>query len=286
TTSWSASPSTTPWAGWTSAPTPTYTASSSARCRAGARSPTTVPRCPSSTAPTPSRSGSTPRAGWSTTAGSNCAASRSPPRGATSASSACPSASRCTGGSWRRPSGPEPSGAGRSPVVPGRLRPAGGRHQALVAVEDGVPPVALLHEAPPGRPEPVPQRPVLHQQVDGGLELGEAPVGQAAAAAPALALEDVTVPLHQRRLPVGPRLAQDHGEALEVRRLHQRQGPGQRRLLHGVVDEAGDHHVGVGVERPHRIADDGQGQRPGVAPLVGGEVVEQLLRALGRVDPA
>jgi hypothetical protein len=50
----------------------------------------------------------------------------------------------------------------------------------------------------------------------------------AATAPAALALEHVAVALDQRRLPVGPGLAQDHREALEVRGLHQGQRSGQR----------------------------------------------------------
>ena len=111
----------------------------------------TAPTCPCSTAPTPSPSGSTPRAGSSTTAGSSCAASRWPPRAATSASCACPSTSRSTESSPRTgsPQTGDRSVAGGSPRA---------SDEPLVPVEHGVPGVLLLDEAPAGRAEARPER--------------------------------------------------------------------------------------------------------------------------------
>ena len=179
----------------------------------------------------------------------------------------------------RADSGPAPG-----PVVTGRFGPAGRRHQPFVPVEHVVPVVARLHELPARPAEALPQAGVVHQQVDGGLEIREAPVGEATAAAPALPVQHIAVALHQDRFPVGPGLAQDHRETLEVRRLHQRQRARQRRLLGVVVDESGDDDVGMGLKGPDRVAHDSQGQGTGVALLVGGEEREQLLGALGGID--
>src|SRR5204862_400385 len=88
--------------------------------------------------------------------------------------------------------------------------------QRFVAVEHPVPGVALLDVATPGLPEALPEDGIAEEQVDGGAELGIAPVGDPAAASPALAGQHVAVALHQRRLGVGPGLGEDHREALEI----------------------------------------------------------------------
>src|SRR5438270_6671343 len=77
---------------------------------------------------------------------------------------------------------------------------------ALVAGQDRVPAVALLHVASPGPAQAGRDPGVVDHQVDHGLELGEAVVGDAPPAAAHLTGEHVARPLHQHRLAPHPRL--------------------------------------------------------------------------------
>ena len=155
----------------------------------------------------------------------------------------------------------------------------------LPGVGDRWPVVARSHVGPPGPPQCVSQRPIGGEQLGCRPQLGSGVHEEATPTALDVASQHLVAAERDDRRAHRPRLGDHHAEALERRRVHERDRTGQRGVAGGVVRIGDDDHVGMRVGGHDRLAEEHEPQRRGPRRLQRRERVDQPAGALARVDP-
>ena len=159
--------------------------------------------------------------------------------------------------------------------------------ELFVARQHDVPGVVRFDVRAAGRAHRVGKRRVGAEHLDRALELRESHVRNRGPAALRVAAQDFAAALYQRGAALRERFGENHREALEERRLRERERARERVVAHVVVDEAGDRDVVAHRDRDERIAQHDELEWiAGVPLLVLDEEVEELTGTLALVDPA
>ena len=135
-----------------------------------------------------------------------------------------------------------------------------------------------------GFAEALTQRGLGDEQIDDFAELLLVAVRQGTTAPSSVAREHGAQRLHGGRFARRPTLHEHEGEALVVRRMHEREAGVDDRLAGRFVHDTGEEHVGMSRYFVRRIADEHERERARMGRLVTTEPLDQLERSLARVD--
>ena len=131
------------------------------------------------------------------------------------------------------------------------------------------------------------KRRVVAEHLERAFELREAVVRNRCVAALRVPVEHLAPALHERGSPEREGLGQDHREALEERRLRERERARQGVVARLVVDEAGDDDVVAFGNLDQVVTDQHEHEIVGrMTFLVGNEEVDERERTLALVDAA